>query len=149
MKKILFLILFLFSSCGYEAIYIDKNNSNFKFQEIIFEGDKNLNDKISSRLSFKEINSDKTLDKILIKSDKNKIEASKNSKGHVTSYKMYININLIIIDPSNKIKTNKIFKNDFLYNVDNDKFKTTEYQKEIENNLINQIIRDINVFLKL
>jgi hypothetical protein len=27
------------------------------------------------------------------------------------------------------------------------KFKLKEYQEEIENNLINQIIRDINIFL--
>ena len=149
MKKILFLILFLFYSCGYEPIYINKNNTNFKFQQISFEGDENLNNKLSSKLFFKEIIADETLDKVLIKSSSNKIEASKNSKGHVTSYKIFINVNLIVIDPNNKIKANKVFNKDFLYNVDDDKLKTSEYQKEIENNLINQIVREINVYLKL
>ena len=51
-EKILFLILFLFYSCGYEPIYINKNNTNFKFQQISFEGDENLNNKLSSKLFF-------------------------------------------------------------------------------------------------
>ena len=95
-----------------------------------------------------KIIADETLDKVLIKSSSNKIEASKNSKGHVTSYKIFINVNLIVIDPNSKIKANKVFNKDFLYNVDDDKLETSEYQRN-ENNLINQIVREINVYLKL
>ena len=35
----------------------------------------------------------------------------------------------------------------FSYNVLANKFKLKEYQEEVENNLINQIIRDIKIFL--
>lgn len=149
MKKILILILILLNSCGYQPLYVGKSNTELKFNKIGYEGDKNLSRKISSKLSFEEFTSDKTLNKLLIKSKKNKIEASKNSKGHVTAYKIFIEVNLVITDPNNKKIKDKVFSKDFLYNVDDDKFKTSEYQREIENNLINKIVEETIVYLNL
>ncbi len=149
MKKILILILILLNSCGYQPLYIGKNNTDLKFNQISFEGNKSLSRKISSRLSFNEATEDKTLNKLLIKSKNNKVEASKNSKGHVTAYRIFIEVNLIIINKEDKKIKDKLFKKDFLYNVDVDKFKTSEYQREIENNLIDQIIEEIIVYLKI
>jgi len=149
MKKIFILILILLNSCGYQPLYIGKNNTDLKFNQISFEGNKSLSRKISSRLSFNEATEDKTLNKLLIKSKNNKVEASKNSKGHVTAYRIFIEVNLIIINKEDKKIKDKLFKKDFLYNVDVDKFKTSEYQREIENNLIDQIIEEIIVYLKI
>ncbi len=149
MKKVLFLILFLLSSCGYQPLYINKDNTNFKFQKITLEGDKNLSRIILTSLSLKELTSDKSLNKIIVESDKQKTEASKNAKGHVIKERVHIKVNLTIIDQDNiKIK-NKFFSKDFLYNVNDDKFKTSEYQREIENNLINKIIEEIVIYLNL
>lgn len=146
MKKILIVILILFNSCGYQPIYIGKEENNLKFSRISFEGDIALSKKITSRLSFEEISSDKALNKLIIKSKFNKIEASKNSKGHVTSYRILIEVNLIIKNLENSKIEDKTFNKEFLYNVDDDKFKTAEYQREIENNLINQIVQEARLY---
>lgn len=149
MKKILILFLFLLNSCGYQPLYIGKGNTKLKFNEISFEGNQNLSRKISSRLFLEEVSSDKKLNKITIKSKTNKFEASKNSKGHVTAYRIFVEVNLIIEDiENNKIK-DKFFKKDFLYNVEDDKFKTSEYQREIENNLTNQIVEEALLYFNL
>ena len=149
MKKILILILILFNSCGYQPLYVGKSSTELKFNKIDYEGDKNLSRKISSILSFEELTSDKTLNKLLIKSKSDKIEASKNSKGHVTAYRIFIEVNLVVTDSNDKRIKDKVFGKDFLYNVDDDKFKTSEYQREIENNLINQIVEETIVYLNL
>ena len=149
MRVALILILFLFTSCGYEPLYVNKNNNKFKFQEVKLEGNTNLSKKIRSRLSLEELTSDKNLNKLIIKSSSKKIEASKNSKGRVTSYRIYIDIDLIISNTNNKTVRSKLFSKDFLYNVDDDNLKTSEYQRNIENDLVNQIIREIIVYLNL
>ena len=149
MRVALILILFLFTSCGYEPLYVNKNNNKFEFQEVKLEGDTNLSKKIRSRLSLEELISDKNLNKLIIKSSSKKIEASKNSKGRVTSYRIYINIDLIINNTNNKTVRSKLFSKDFLYNVDDDNLKTSEYQRNIENDLVNQIIKEIIVYLNL
>ena len=149
MRIALILILFLYTSCGYEPLYVNKNNNKFKFQEVKLEGNTNLSKKIRSRLSLEELTSDKNLNKLIIKSSSKKIEASKNSKGRVTSYRIYIDIDLIISNTNNKTVRSKLFSKDFLYNVDDDNLKTSEYQRNIENDLVNQIIREIIVYLNL
>ena len=149
MRIALILIFFLYTSCGYEPLYVNKNNNKFKFQEVKLEGNTNLSKKIRSRLSLEELTSDKNLNKLIIKSSSKKIEASKNSKGRVTSYRIYIDIDLIISNTNNKTVRSKLFSKDFLYNVDDDNLKTSEYQRNIENDLVNQIIREIIVYLNL
>ena len=149
MKKILILLLFLLNSCGYQPLYIGKGNTKLKFNEISFEGNQNLSRKISSRLFLEEVSSDKKLNKITIKSKTNKFEASKNSKGHVTAYRIFVEVNLIIEDKENKKIRDKLFTKDFIYNVDDDKFKSSEYQREIENNLINQIVEEAILYFSL
>ena len=149
MRIALILILFLYTSCGYEPLYVNKNNNKFKFQEVKLEGNTNLSKKIRSRLSLEELISDKNLNKLIIKSSSKKTEASKDSKGRVTSYRIYINIDLIINNTNNKTVRSKLFSKDFLYNVDDDNLKTSEYQRNIENDLVNQIIREIIVYLNL
>tara|TARA_A100001234_G_C12615852_1_gene381569 strand:+ start:767 stop:1216 length:450 start_codon:yes stop_codon:yes gene_type:complete len=149
MKKILILILILLNSCGYQPLYIDKKNTNIKFNEISFEGNQNLGRELSSRLFLEEITSDKKLDKLIIKSKIGKLEASKNSKGHVTAYRIFVEVNLIIEDKENKKIRDKLFTKDFIYNVDDDKFKSSEYQREIENNLINQIVEEAILYFSL
>ena len=129
MKKIFILFLLIIASCGYQPIYkIDQNIDSLKIKEINLTGDKTLGEKISKGLSLKIIKNDVTLNKLKIDSQINITETSKNSKGQVTSYRTTISTVISIIDNDNK-------------------FKLKQYQEEIENNLINQIIRDIKIFL--
>ena len=148
MKKIFILFLLIITSCGYQPIYkMDQNIDSLKIKEINLTGDKTLSEKISKGLSLKIIKNDVTLNKLKIDSQINIAETSKNSKGQVTSYRTTILTVISIIDNDNNLVRKKNVSKQFSYNVLANKFKLKEYQEEIENNLINQIIRDIKIFL--
>ena len=148
MKKIFILLLLIITSCGYQPIYkIDQNINTLKIKEIELTGDKTLSEKISKELSIEIIKNNESLNKLDIDSQKNVAETSKNSKGQVTSYRTTISTIVSIIDVNDNLVRKKNISKQFLYNVLTNKFKLKEYQEEIENNLINQIIRDVNIFL--
>jgi hypothetical protein len=148
MKKIFILFLLIITSCGYQPIYkIDQNIDTLKIKEIKLTGNKTLGEKISKGLLLKIIKNDKSLNKLDIDSQINVTETSKNSKGQVTSYRTTISTIISIIDSDDNLVRKKNVSKQFSYNVLANKFKLKEYQEEIENNLINQIIRDIKIFL--
>ena len=148
MKKIFILLLLIITSCGYQPIYkIDQNINTLKIKEIELTGDKTLSEKISKELSIEIIKNNESLNKLGVDSQKNITETSKNSKGQVTSYRTTISTIISIIDGDGNLVRKKNISKQFTYNVLANKFKLKEYQEEIENNLINQIIRDINIFL--
>ena len=148
MKKIFILLLLIITSCGYQPIYkIDQNINTLKIKEIELTGDKTLSEKISKELSIEIIKNNESLNKLGVDSQKNITETSKNSKGQVTSYRTTISTIISIIDVNDNLVRKKNISKQFTYNVLANKFKLKEYQEEIENNLINQIIRDINIFL--
>ena len=148
MKKIFILFLLIITSCGYQPIYkMDQNIDTLKIKEIKLTWNKTLGEKISKGLLLKIIKNDKSLNKLDIDSQINVTETSKNSKGQVTSYRTTISTIISIIDSDDNLVRKKNVSKQFSYNVLANKFKLKEYQEEIENNLINQIIRDIKIFL--
>ena len=148
MKKIFILFLLIIASCGYQPIYkMDKNIDTLKIKEIKLTGNKTLGEKISKGLLLKIIKNDKSLNKLDIDSQINVTETSKNSKGQVTSYRTTVSTIISIIDDDDNLVRKKNISKQFSYNMLSNKFKLKEYQEEIENNLINQIIRDIKIFL--
>ena len=148
MKKIFILFLLIITSCGYQPIYkIDQIKDTLKVKEIKLSGDKTLSEKISKGLSIEIVKSNESLNKLDVNSQKNITETSKNSKGQVTSYRTTISTVISIMDSDDNLVRKKNVSKQFSYNVLANKFKLKEYQEEIENNLINQIIRDIKIFL--
>ena len=149
MKKIFILFLFVITSCGYQPLYkIDKIKNKVKFKEIELTGDPSLGKIIYSRLSIEIIENDESLDKLILNVQKNINETSKNSKGQATSYRTLILIKLSILDDKGNLVKEKKLSKQLSYNSKNNKFKLREYQIEIENDLINKIIEDINIYLK-
>ena len=147
MKKIFILFLLIITSCGYQPIYkINKNIDTLKIKEIKISGNKTLSEKISKRLSINLIKGNESLNKLEVDSQTNIAETSKNSKGQVTSYRTTVSTIISIIDDDDNLVRKKNISKQFSYNVLANKFKLKEYEEEIENNLINEIIRDINIF---
>ena len=73
---------------------------------------------------------------------------SKNSKGQPKTFRTNINIKLTISN-DDKILKERLFNESFSYqNMDN-KYDLFNYQQDIENNLVNKILDNINIFLKL
>ena len=148
MKKIFILFLLIITSCGYQPIYkIDQIKDTLKIKEIKLSGDKTLSEKISKGLSIEIVKSNESLNKLDVNSQKNITETSKNSKGQVTSYRTTISTVISIMDGDDNLVRKKNVSKQFSYNVLANKFKLKEYEEEIENNLINEIIRDTNIFL--
>ena len=148
MKKIIFVFLLFLTSCGYQPLYSGKNTSDFLFNKILLEGDKNINRKIISTLSFKEVPDNFDYDELIIISNKKIVETSKNSKGQVNSYRTEINVEFKIVN-NNEIMRQKNFSKDFSYNNLDNKFDLTSYQDEVENNLVNKIIEELIIFINL
>jgi hypothetical protein len=134
-KKII-LLLFLLSSCGYEAIHSKKNSINYDFSisELSFVGDRTINLKIKEKLNNYTQNK-KDKDFILrTSSTSEKIILAKNTAGDATSFKSTISINVEVL-MNNKFKSNLIFLESFNYNNISNKFNLKKYEDEIKNNL--------------
>ena len=135
-KKIILLLLFLLSSCGYEAIHSKKNSINYDFSisELSFVGDRTINLKIKEKLN-NYTQSKKDKDFILrTSSTSEKIILAKNTAGDATSFKSTISINVKVL-MNNKFKSNLIFLESFNYNNISNKFNLKNYEEEIKNNL--------------
>lgn len=147
MKKILLILILLLSNCGYQPIYTNKNLVEFEFSNVEFIGEKDINRLILNSLSIKE-KSDKNLNELLVKSDLEIEETSKDSKGKVQTYRMIIDLELSIIK-NKEILKKKIIKESFSYNNQNNKFELIEYETEIKENIVKKIIEEISLYLNL
>jgi len=148
MKKIFFVLLFIVASCGYQPLYnTNKEIDKIKISDIKIIGDISLGKKIYSNLALKIVK-DKSLYKLILNNKKNIVVTSKDSKGQVISYRTTITVQLSFLDNEDNLIKDKTLSKDFLYNTKDNKFKLKEYQIEIENNLINKITEDINIYLK-
>ena len=148
MKKLFILILFFITSCGYQPLYVNKNNSNLVFSKIELFGDKEINRRIVSFISIKEDKSEEKLNQLVLRSNEDIIETSKDSKGRVATLKTTVEIKLVILD-GNQIIKEKTFNENFSYNNKDNKFDLTKYQNEIKNNLVDKIIEQMSIYLSL
>tara|TARA_B110000259_G_scaffold10015_1_gene10959 strand:- start:502 stop:918 length:417 start_codon:yes stop_codon:yes gene_type:complete len=131
----------MITNCGYKAMYSSKN---FNFNIIKIEKiEKNkLNLAIEKKL--KNFSNNQAINQISLQINAKKqiIVILKDSLGDPKRYQMIINLNLHIIDDQN-IKLNKNIVQEFNYNTNSNKFALNQYEKEIEEILINRIINEL------
>ena len=147
-NRIIFLLLFLLTSCGYQPLYSKKENKILIVNELVQIGDVNINKSIASALS---INVDKNLlltNKITLENKKIIIETSKNKKGQPDSFKMIIEFKFILSDEGN-ILSEKFISEEFSYKNRENKFDLSQYEMNIEQNLINKIIEKLIVYINV
>lgn len=145
MKKILLILLFFISHCGYQPIYLNKNSQNFEYSKIISEGDSEINVKIINKTSIKE--TDSISRKLYISSFYEIKNTSRSSTGEVESYRTTIKVNLETKDKNDKTIKSKSFLKEFTYNDKDNNYELVEYQNFIKNDLVNKIINEIIVYL--
>ena len=148
MKKIIFIViaLFMLNNCGYTPINSSKNN-NFYIE--ISQKDRNkLNSKIENNIKkYSNQNSENTI-KLEISSNKKINVTSKDSKGDPSKFQMTITLNINILSKNNyKINKTKSFFSNFNYNNNSNKFSLKQYEKEIEDTLINNIVEEFIIYL--
>ena len=134
-------IFFLFVSCGYTPLYLDKNTEKFLVNKISLLGEKNIDAEISKGNFLSDQNNNI---EVTIKSTKSITTISKDSKGNPLVYKMEINTDISIKD--NEIK-NKNFNTSFTYNNNDNKFDLSNYEDSIERDLVKNIIKQISIYL--
>ena len=150
MKNLKYIFIFFFIlSCGYAPIYQADQNSKINLDVINYSGDKKLGRSIIKGIErFKDNKSENVYDLDFVGSKRETI-ASKDKKGNISTYKLFIEIDF---DLKNK-KTNKIFSKKFTkettYNSMNNIFELSQYKINLEKNMISQILKDINIFLSL
>lgn len=147
MPKILIILIFLLTSCGYQPLYSNKLKE-ITFKEIELLGDKNISRQIISGTFITQKNDQYSHNKITLKNEKNIVETSKNSKGQPDTYKMVITLRVIVEDKQ-KNTTEKSITESFSYkNLDN-KFDLSEYEINVQNNLIKKISDELIIYLSL
>ncbi len=149
MKKfflLLFIKLFLLSSCGYEIVN-NVYDYQFEIKKIQFSGDQNINNKLEKHFSrFEEKDNATRFFDLNISSQLIKKTTSKNSAGEDLSYSIKVLVNVDIIENNENINKASFEKN-INYNTLNSKFELRQYEKVLTNDLVEQIILDINMFL--
>ena len=148
MRKILIFIFFFTVECGYQPIYVNEGTKNYTFKKITLIGNNKINKNIVSALNLKIDKSGKSNKELIINSNINVYETSKNSKGQVASYRTSIKLNFKIKNNEEIIK-NKNLNKDFSYNNKKNRFKLVEYQKNVEKSLIKKIIEELIIDLNL
>ena len=141
---VLLTLLFL-TSCGYTPIYSSKN-FDFELENVInFKKDR-LNNKVRKRLqNFSNQESLKVISlKIDVKKEINIL--SKNSKGDPSRYEMVVDIGLAVTFNENE-NISKSFQESFNYSVNTNRFELSQYEKEIEDLLIDKNIDRIIIYL--
>ena len=140
----LFFLLFLFlSNCGYKPIYSTKN-LNFTIGNIE-KSNTPLNNKFAKSInSLKNEEDDKKID-IKIESDKKVKIKSKDSKGNALVFELEIYLNFTTLNIDNE--TEKLLLRKITFNNSDDKFKLKQYENELEDILITEIVEDLINYL--
>tara|TARA_B100000963_G_C22113388_1_gene445858 strand:+ start:43 stop:498 length:456 start_codon:yes stop_codon:yes gene_type:complete len=147
MKSIVLITIFsvLLASCGFKSIYSSKN-SNFQIIEII-----NKNENKNSFLIEKTvmtISNNEAQKKLKLEIDYQQLTTTilKDSKGDPSKNKLLIKVNLKVKNKEDKVLINKVFTEEFNYNVQTNKFEMSQYVENISENLNKKISNDI-IFL--
>ena len=145
MKK--FLIIFFFiTACGYQPLYIIKDE--IFFEKITLSGDKRINRKIVSTSAIKKSSEGNLNNEIILNTNKNIITTSRDSKGQPATFKSLIEVKFTIMKDG-KISKEKTFRESFDYNNIENKYDLSTYQNDVENNLIDKIVEDLIIFINL
>ena len=147
MKSIVLVIIFsaLLASCGFKSIYSSKN-SNFEVIEIVNQNE-NKNSFFIEKMIM-AISNNEAKKKLKLEMDYQQITTTilKDSKGDPSKNKLLIKVNLNVKDQEDKFLINKVFTEEFNYNVQTNKFEMSQYVENISENLNKEISNDI-IFL--
>ena len=145
-KIILVLIFLLLNNCGFTPLYSSKN-SNFNVISIEKNISNNLTNYIQNSISvLSNENSEKNF-KINLDFLEDITVILKDSKGDPKKNRLTITVNLSLFGEDQNLITLKKFSESFEYNIQDNKFNLKQYEKNIKFNLVEDITKQILVFL--
>ena len=147
MKKILitFLLIFL-SSCDYKPIY-STEDTKFKINEIKTDGNEKINKLFVKKISKLKDSSSNLIYDLKISSSQNIKSVSKDEKGKTKVFEMLISFNIKIKRNDKIIKDKNISKNS-TYNNNSNKFRLNQYEKDIQNKMLDKIVEELLLTIK-
>ena len=151
MKKLIIIViaLFILNNCGYTPIYSSKEN-NFYIKEISEKNKSRLNSKFLNNLIIFSNQDSENIIKLEISSNKKIETIQKDKKGDPSRFQMTILLNINILNKNDhEINKTKSISKNFNYNNNSNKFSLKQYEKEIENNLINKIVEESIIYLSV
>ena len=141
----IFLILFLFTGCGYSPIYSNKN-VNFSILDLKTSGNSMLNQIIKNRLkSYKNSNAEKKYN-LMVDTNVEKIIVSKDTKGNPKIFRIILKSKIQVSDPDGTTKE-KSFSKSIDYNNKSKKSELKNYENEVTKNLAEKISEEIIIYL--
>ena len=143
-KNIIFILLIFFfiNNCGYKALNSSKN-LDINISKIDSSGVKKINKIIKDNLkSYSNIKNKSKNINLNIISQKKIVPMSKDSRGDPLNHKMEIQVEIKYFMNDDLINERKYVENFQYPNMDN-KFDLNNYERTIEKNLVNKIIRSI------
>jgi len=146
-KTTLLLLLCFLWSCGYDPLYLKKNDLKQTIKVVNTDGDQKINKIILSSLGIKEDKGSPTGYILTLKSSKKIDIISKDKTGNPSIYKTSIIVNFSLTNEETIVKQ-KEFNSSFTYKNSQNKFDLSQYQKNIESNLINEISEKIFIYLR-
>ena len=125
--------------------YIKLIKTNFKIGAIKYSGNKKINQSIVNEIEkFKE--KMQNIFDLELESLKNENIVTKDKKGNATSYKLVLEVNMILINKNNGKTFKKTFLKESLFNSMDNKFELNQYKNNIEKNMISKILQDMSIF---
>ena len=149
MNKIIFYFLpflLLINSCGYQPIYTNKN-INFSIKEINSINNNRLIILLKNNLNMYSDTENKDKNYLLnVEVERKIITTSKDTAGNPKTYLMEVIVKIEVQENYNEI-TKKNFVEKFNYNTQENKFNQSQYEENIEENLIRKISENIVLYL--
>ena len=139
------IMLLTLTHCGFKPIYSSKD-SNFEIIEIINKNENKNSFSIEKTLMSLSNQNAKRKVKLEIDFKQSITTTLKDSKGDPSKKKLSIRVNLMVKNKENDILSNKVFTEEFSYDVQSDKFEMSQYENNITDNLNRKISNDI-IFL--
>ena len=146
LKKIFsLLIILLVTHCGFTPIYNTSDKINYKINIVKVDGDKFLNNLISSEIKRISSSESSNIFNIKINTFYEKIILSKDIKGTASDYQLIIRSDFVI-EKNNKIENVSFKKKQNIKNT-SDIFEQKNYENTIKKNFAISIVRKLNLKL--
>ena len=131
----------MLSHCGYSPIYKDVNNTNFSISLDKINGNRNINNKIKSKLSGYVLNDANKYFKVNLNSDYKKNIVAKDTTGAATEYKLIIETTFYVSSENFQRELN--YKESFNMQSFSDKLEEQDYEESIQDSLTNIIVKKL------
>ena len=133
---------------SYELNKINLKKNNNLYIDISQKNRSKLNSKIENNIKKFSNQNNENVIQLEISSNKKINIISKDKKGDPSRFGMTISLTINILNKNNyEINKTKSFTEKFDYNNNSNKFSLKQYEKDIEDNLINKIIERSLIYL--